>query len=155
MGPKTGARVSRTKVSVNCLRASQAAKQVAFLRLSAFATLIGSAGTGALDLQRLTNLMHLNVDTSWFIRYRSATNPDFGATFPQAVTIKNRTAIPRNDDDFDGTNHIQVIANMAAFHFGMIEQGDSSLYQALGRKVTSLVRDPPLSGNLATALNWR
>ncbi|MGA7623977.1 MAG: hypothetical protein WB630_01465 [Candidatus Acidiferrales bacterium] len=82
--------------------------------------------------------MHLNVDTSWFVRYRSTKNPDFGATFPQAVTITNRTAIPSNDADFEGVNHIQVIANTAAFHFGTIEQGGSSLYQALGRKATSL-----------------
>jgi hypothetical protein len=81
--------------------------------------------------------MHLNVDTSWFIRYRSATNPDFGATFPQAITITNRTAIPITDADFGDANHIQVIANIAAFHFGYIEQGGSSLYQALGRKVSS------------------
>jgi hypothetical protein len=82
--------------------------------------------------------MHLNVDTSWFIRYRSATNPDFGATYPQALNIANRTAIPRTDADFNGTAHIQVIANTAAFHFGYIEQGGSSLYQALSQKVSSL-----------------
>src|SRR5271157_5620031 len=87
---------------------------------------------------RLTNLMHLNVDTSWFIRYRSTTNPDFGATFPQAITITNRTAIPRTNADFEDANHIQVIANTAAFHFGYIEQGGSSLYQTLSRKVSSL-----------------
>jgi hypothetical protein len=102
-----------------------------------FLTLQGSRATGAQNIGRLTNLMHLNVDTSWFIRYRSATNPDFGATFPQAITITNRTAIPITDADFGDANHIQVIANTAAFHFGFIEQGGSSLYQALGRKVTS------------------
>ena len=102
-----------------------------------FLTLQGSRATGAQNIGRLTNLMHLNVDTSWFIRYRSATNPDFGATFPQAITITNRTAIPITDADFGDAKHIQVIANTAAFHFGYIEQGGSSLYQALGRKVTS------------------
>jgi hypothetical protein len=107
--------------------------------LKGFANLEGSTATGSLGLGRITNLMHLNVDTSWFVRYRSTKNPDFGATFPQAVTITNRTAIPRNDNDFNGTvAHIQVIANTAAFHFGTIEQGGSSLYQALGRKATSL-----------------
>ncbi|MGC1361105.1 MAG: hypothetical protein WA826_08015, partial [Silvibacterium sp.] len=100
-----------------------------------FRTLQGSRATGAQDIGRLTNLMHLNVDTSWFIRYRSATNPDFGATFPQAVNIKNRTAIPITDADFDDANHIQVIANIAAFHFGYIEQGGSSLYAAMSQKV--------------------
>jgi hypothetical protein len=103
-----------------------------------FRTLQGSTATGSSGIPRLTNLMHLNVDTSWFIRYRSATNPDFGATFPQAVTITNRTAIPITDADFGDVNHIQVIANTAAFHFGYIEQGGSSLYQALGRKASSL-----------------
>jgi hypothetical protein len=103
-----------------------------------FRTLQGSQATGSTGIGRLTNLMHLNVDTSWFIRYRSATNPDFGATFPQAITITNRTAIPITDADFADPNHIQVIANIAAFHFGYIEQGGSSLYPALGRKASSL-----------------
>jgi hypothetical protein len=105
---------------------------------SEFETLQGSTAAGAQNIGRLTNLMHLNVDTSWFIRYRSATNPDFGATYPQALNIANRTAIPRTDADFNGTAHIQVIANTAAFHFGYIEQGGSSLYQALSQKVSSL-----------------
>src|SRR6202021_2842670 len=105
---------------------------------SEFETLQGSTATGAENIGRLTNLQHLNVDTSWFVRYRSATNPDFGATFPQAIDIKNRTAIPITDADFNNPNHIQVIANIAAFHFGMIEQGGASLYQALSQKVSSL-----------------
>ena len=111
-----------------------------------FRTLEGSTATGSSGSKRLTNLMHLNVDTSWYIRYRSATNPDLGATFPQAIKLQNVTAIPRNNNDFNGTtnpnflgnNHIQAIANTAAFHFGYIEQGGSSLYAALSRKVTDL-----------------
>ena len=99
-----------------------------------FRVLQGSQATGAQDIGRLTNLMHLNVDTSWFVRYRSATNPDFGATFPQAIKINNRTAIPITDADFNNPNRIQVIANTAAFHFGYIEQGGSSLYAAMNQK---------------------
>jgi hypothetical protein len=101
-----------------------------------FRTLQGSTATGAANIGRLTNLMHLNVDTSWFTRYRSSTNPDFGATFPQALTITNRTAIPVTDADFNNPNHIQVIANIAAFHFGYIEQGGSSLYAAMNQKAS-------------------
>jgi hypothetical protein len=101
-----------------------------------FRTLQGSTATGAANIGRLTNLMHLNVDTSWFTRYRSSTNPDFGATFPQALTITNRTAIPITDADFNNPNHIQVIANIAAFHFGYIEQGGSSLYTAMNQKAS-------------------
>jgi len=105
---------------------------------SEFEILQGSTATGAENIGRLTNLQHLNVDTSWFVRYRSAKNPDFGAAFPQAINITNRTAIPITNADFGNPNHIQVIANTAAFHFGYIEQGGSSLYQALSQKVSSL-----------------
>src|SRR5437588_11227395 len=51
---------------------------------------------------RLTNLKQLTVDTSWWTRYRSTTNPDFGATFPDAVpslTTGQHTAIPRNNNE--------------------------------------------------------
>ena len=101
-----------------------------------FRTLEGSIASGSSGIKRLTNLMHLNVDTSWYIRYRSTTNPDMGATFPQAVTITNKTAIPINNADFNDPNHIQAIANTAAFHFGYIEQGGSSLYAAMSQKVS-------------------
>src|SRR5271167_4457606 len=83
--------------------------------LEPFRTLPGSTATGSSGIKRLTNLMHLNVDTSWYVRYRSTTNPDFGATFPQAITITNRTAIPVSNADLNGSSaHIQVIANTAA-----------------------------------------
>jgi hypothetical protein len=107
------------------------------VNLDEFRVLQGSTASGAQNIGRLTNLMHLNVDTSWYIRYRSTTNPDMGATFPQAITITNRTAIPITDADFEGANHIQAIANTAAFHFGSIEQGGTSLYAALGQKVSN------------------
>ena len=120
---------------LNAFLESKGAQSVNF---DEFRILPGSRATGSTGVGRLTNLMHLNVDTSWFIRYRSATNPDFGATFPQALTITNHTAIPITDADFADPNHIQVIANIAAFHFGYIEQGGASLYPALGRKASSL-----------------
>jgi len=129
----------------NFLNAYLESKGAEKVSLEQFRNLPSSTATGSLGGKRLTNLMNLNVDTSWFVRYRSTTNPDFGATFPQAVTLKNVTAIPRSDKDFNGAsnpnfpgnNHIQAIANVAAFHFGLIEQGGSSLYAALSQKVTS------------------
>lgn len=102
-----------------------------------FRTLEGSTATGSSGKRRLTNLMHLNVDTSWYVRYRSSTNPDFGVTYPQAVKIEDKTAIPITNDDFDNVAHIQAIANTAAFHFGYIEQGGTSLYAIMSQKVTS------------------
>jgi hypothetical protein len=107
------------------------------VNLDEFRVLQGSTAAGAENLGRLTNLMHLNVDTSWFIRYRSTTNPDMGATYPQAITITDRPAIPITDADFEGANHIQAIADTAAFHFASIEQGGTSLYASLGQKASS------------------
>ena len=69
------------------------------VNLDEFRTLPSSKATGARQVGRLTNLQNLNVDTSWYTRYRSTKNPDFGATFPQAVNIKNEPAIPLNDTD--------------------------------------------------------
>jgi hypothetical protein len=122
--------------------------------LSSFAHLPSSKAAGARDLGRLTNLTQLTIDTSFWSRYRSITNPDFdlGAPFVQAVPSLNvgkHTAIPRSDDDTAGsvisdnnaatiTNHLQAIAFTAGFHFAFIEQGGTSLYPALAPKVTNL-----------------
>jgi hypothetical protein len=113
--------------------------------LDQFRTLAGSQATGAKQIGRLTNLMQLSVDTSFWARYRSTTNPDLGATFPQAVptlAVGQHPAIPRNDaelgDPQNISTHVQAIANTAGFHFAFIEQGGTSLYAAMAQKVTSL-----------------
>src|ERR1700685_2028203 len=98
--------------------------------LDAFRTLPSSQASGAQQIERLTNLTNLTVDTSWYTRYRSTKNPDFGATFPQAIDLVKVPGIPLTDADFERKNHIQAIANIAAFHFGTIEQGGSTLYSA-------------------------
>ncbi|MBV9689249.1 MAG: ferritin-like domain-containing protein [Ktedonobacteraceae bacterium] len=118
------------------------------VNLDRFRILRGSQATGAQkDKRRLTNLMQLTVDTSWWTRYRSRTkNPDFGDTFPQAVPGLSKgqfPAIPRNDNDLSGSTntkpsaHLQAIANTAGFHFGFIEQGGTSLYPSLAQRVTN------------------
>jgi hypothetical protein len=104
------------------------------VNLDKFRTLPSSTADGAQNIGRLTNLMNLTVDTSWFTRYHSATNPDLGATFGQAITLANVPGIPRNNADFKLSN-IQAIANIAAFHFGFIEQAGSSLYATLSQQV--------------------
>jgi hypothetical protein len=119
--------------------------------LSKFATLPSSTAKGANQLGRLTNLMQLTVDTSWWTRYRSRDfNPDLGdpqSDFPQAVPSLSAgtfPAIPRTKAE-DGPpggppgNHIQAIANTAAFHFGFVEQGGTSLYPTLAQRVTNPV----------------
>jgi hypothetical protein len=104
--------------------------------LDAFRNLPSSQATGAQQIGRLTSLMHLNVDTSWYLRYRSSQNPDFGAKFGQVETIMDRPGIPLRNDYT--ANQIQAIANTAAFHFGMIEQGGTGLYPVMSLKATSL-----------------
>src|SRR5579862_8482397 len=52
------------------------------VNLDPFRTLPSSPATGAQQIGRLTNLMDLTVDTTWYTRYRSSGNPDFGDTFP-------------------------------------------------------------------------
>ncbi len=110
--------------------------------LDRFRTLPSSRATGANHVGRLTNLMQLTVDTSWYTRYRSGTsNPDLdpGFVFPQAVPSLKAgrfPAIPRSDADLSPAGHIQAIANTAAFHFCSIEQGGTSLYPTLAQHVT-------------------
>src|SRR5215468_483835 len=114
------------------------------VNLDAFRTLPGSKATGSSGQPRLTNLMQLTVDTSWWTRYRSSdNNPDLDPnfTFPQAIPDLSKgqfTAIPRTDDDTKDDTHIQAIANTAGFHMPTIEQGGTSLYPALAQRASSV-----------------
>jgi hypothetical protein len=136
------------------LKAFLESKGAEAVDLSPFATIPGSTAAGSTGKTRLTNLMKLTVDTSFWSRYRSITNPEFdpGAKFVQAVPSLNvgqHTAIPRTDADTAGsslsadnttslTPHLQAIAFTAGFHFAFIEVSGTSLYPALAQKVTNL-----------------
>jgi hypothetical protein len=132
---------------INAYLVSKGASPV---NLDKFRILPGSQATGAdKSKKRLTNLMNLNVDTSFWTRYRiDNENPDLDPNFKfsQAVMIKNRTAIPRNDDDlvgpatiapFDVPDHLKAIAFTAGFHFAFIEVGGTSLYPSLAQRVSN------------------
>jgi len=110
--------------------------------LDPFRKLPSSQATGSnKSAKRLTNLMNLTVDTSWFLRYRSSGNPDFGDMFAQIVNLNNVPGIPNSDLPLPtdpGGFQSQFIANVAGFHFATIEQGGSSLYLSLLTKATSL-----------------
>jgi hypothetical protein len=127
------------EVFINAYLTSRGAEPVS---LDAFRTLPSSQAKGAQQIGRLTNLMQLSVDTTWFTRYRSRTlNPDFGDVLPQAIptlAVNQHTAIPRTDADLADPNFLQAIANTAGFHFATIEQGGTSLYAQLAQRVTSL-----------------
>jgi hypothetical protein len=126
---------------INAYLSSKGAQPV---NLEQFRTLPSSKATGAQQIGRLTNLMQLTVDTSWWTRYRiDNKNPDLDPSFkfPQAIpslSMGQFPAIPRSDEDLTPEDHIQAIANTAAFHFGFIEQGGTSLYPALAQRVTSV-----------------
>src|SRR3981189_1241215 len=71
------------EVFINAYLKSKGADTV---NLDRFRTLPSSKATGANQIGRLTNLMQLTVNTSWWTRYRSRTkNPDFGDAFAQAI----------------------------------------------------------------------
>ena len=124
------------------LNAYLASKGAATVDLEPFRTLPGSTATGSSGKLRLTNLTQLTLDTSWWTRYRSdAHNPDLepGFVFPQAVPdlfAGPHTAIPISDGDLTPADHIQAIANTAAFHFATIEQGGTSLYPSMAQRAT-------------------
>jgi hypothetical protein len=122
---------------LNAYLASKGAEPV---NLDQFRTLPSSQATGAQQIGRLTNLMQLTVDTSFWTRYRSdSLNPDFGDTLPPAIPglLQGQfPAIPRNDGDLTPPDHLQAIANTAGFHFAFIEQGGTSLYPSLAQRVT-------------------
>jgi Ferritin-like domain len=128
----------------NFLNAYLASKGAETVNLEPFRTLPGSTATGSSGKQRITNLMQLTIDTSWWTRYRSSTNnpdldPDF--TFPQAIptlAVGEHTAIPRTDADTTDPNFLQAIANTAGFHFPTIEQGGNSLYPSMAQRATSV-----------------
>jgi hypothetical protein len=121
---------------LNAYLASKGAEPV---NLDQFRTLPSSQATGAQQIGRLTNLMQLTVDTSFWTRYRSdSLNPDFGDTLPPAIPglLQGQfPAIPRNDGDLTPPDHLQAIANTAGFHFAFIEQGGTSLYPSLAQRV--------------------
>ena len=127
------------EVFINAYLVSKGAEPVS---LEAFRNLPSSQATGAQNIGRLTNLMQLTVDTTWWTRYRSRTlNPDLGDTLAQAIptlAVGQHTAIPRTDDDLQDPTFLQAIANTAGFHFATIEQGGSSLYPQLAQRVTGL-----------------
>ena len=112
------------------------------VNLDRFRTLPSSKATGANQIGRLTNLMQLTVDTTWWTRYRSRSrNPDLGDTFAPAIptlAVKQHTAIPRTDADLNDANFLQAIANTAGFHFANIEVGGSSMYPSLAQRVSDV-----------------
>ncbi len=102
-----------------------------------FRTLQGSTATGADNIGRLTCLstsMSTPAGSSAIAAKQTRTlaprfrKPLPSTTAPPSPSLMRISTVPA---------HIQVIANIAAFHFGYIEQGGASLYAAMGQKASS------------------
>jgi hypothetical protein len=112
--------------------------------LEPFRTLQGSQATGSSGILRLTNLMQLTLDTSWYTRYRDDRhNPDLDPNyvFIQAIPGLHNgefPAIPRTDADLTPDAHLQAIVTTAAFHMPTVEQGGNSLYPSLAQRASSV-----------------
>jgi len=123
------------------LNAYLASKGEEMVNFDSFRNIPPSKVTGVPQTGRLTNLQQLSVDTSWWVRYRSTTNPDLGAIFTQqavqGLNVGQHPAIPVTNADLTSGNHLLAIAFTAGFHFGFIEQAGTSLYATLSQKVTS------------------
>ena len=77
--------------------------------LDEFRTLPSSQATGAQQIGRLTNLTKLSVDTSWYTRYRSASNPDLGARATRRCPLLPRVSSLRSP----GTTRISRLKTMS------------------------------------------
>jgi hypothetical protein len=83
-----------------------------------FETLPVSGAVGSANKGRLTNPKTLDVDTSWYFRYRSTQNPDLGVTFPQLLNIANQPAMPLEQQlgQFHDTGNRQRCIDSFRFH---------------------------------------
>jgi hypothetical protein len=126
--------------------------------LEPFRTLPSSKATGTQQMPRLTNLMQLTLDTSWWTRYRSRTaNPDLGrrSSGGSRPVRRQYPAIPRSDADLKPDKHLQAIANTSGLHFATIEQGGTSLYASLAQSQRSDVLRVSLSIGPAEMMHFQ
>jgi hypothetical protein len=124
------------------------------LQLDEFRTLTRSRATGSQNMDRLTNLMHLNIHTNWGIRHRNEGRHGN----PQDSYVAEGSTIPCCDSELDDTSHVQTLANTAALHLRYIEEGVSNLYASLSQRVkrAKVLRVTPGIGGqeIAHFLEW-
>ena len=94
------------------------------------------------QIGRLTNLMQLTVDTSWWTRYRSRTQEPRPRRHVSARRSRVwRTASSRPSPAPTPTSRPTTTSRRSptrpAFHFGTIEQGGTSLYPSLAQRVST------------------
>lgn len=104
--------------------------------------------TSNLPALRLANLTNLNIDTSFYYKYRSSLNPDadpgqiYPTTFSQIVNLSGQPAIGGNYQQNSQTapNRLytpQAIGEALLLFGSAIEQQEGSTYLALGQNITN------------------
>jgi hypothetical protein len=97
------------------------------------------------------NLTALNIDTSWFNKYRTASNPDVQPASPMLITLNNQPTIPTqamSSGTPAATGDMQLLAEAALLHMSLNEQTESSTYLALG----AFIRNRELLGLMSSIL---
>jgi hypothetical protein len=107
---------------------------------------VGGASLPPPGTPRLVNLRAVNLDTSWFNKYRTANNPDVQPEAPPLVVGLNGPTIPTATGGATADN--QRTGMMALMHMSMNEQLESSTYVALG----ALIRNREMLRLMASIL---
>jgi hypothetical protein len=107
---------------------------------------MGGAALPPPGTPRLVNLQAVNVDTSFFNKYRTANNPDVQPEAPPLIMGLSGPTIPTATGGATADN--QRTGLMALMHMSMNEQLESSTYIALG----SLIRNREMLRLMASIL---
>jgi hypothetical protein len=105
------------------LNAYLMSKGAAPANLDQFRNLPGSTASGSSGKPRLTNLMQLTLDTSWWTRYRSsANNPDLDPNFvfpqPSQHRMPTSRPLPTQPASICRPSNKVVIASTLPWHRG-------------------------------------
>jgi hypothetical protein len=117
---------------INALLESEDAESV---HLDQFRNLRASSAKGALNVGRMTNLMHLELDNSWYIRYHYRVHPELNVPSARPVRIVNGKGLPSSEADFADPFHICAIAKTTALHLAYMEHVISNVYSSFIQKV--------------------
>ncbi len=99
--------------------------------------------------RRIVNLTALNLDTSWFNKYRTASNPDLQPESPMLLALQNQQTIPTGPmTGGAAAGDMQLLAQAAVLHMSQNEQTESSTYLALG----AFIRNRELLGLMSSIL---
>ena len=110
------------------------------VNLDAFRTLPSSKATGAKQIGRLTSLTSLDVDTSWYTRYRSSTQPRLRGEFPAGVHDPQ----PAGDPDQRRRHAAEYGRSAATHHAGAEPHAGDRLHRGVPLRLHRAGRIEPV-----------